>query len=281
MTKIQQALQQAAAALKTLPHSAPDLEAAVLLCHLLDKPRSYLYAWPEQTLDETQQQTYAQLIQRRLRGEPIAHITGLREFWSLSLKITPATLIPRPDTELLVERGLHHLQGLHSARVADLGTGSGAIALAIASECLDCQVDATDRSSEALAIARENAERLHIGHVRFLLGDWFAALPADRRYDLILSNPPYIPEQDAHLQQGDLPREPRFALVAGADGLNDIRILCTEAGRYLKPGGWLLLEHGFDQAREVRELLRQQGFLEIASHLDLAGQDRITEGRRC
>jgi release factor glutamine methyltransferase len=279
VTTIQQALQQAARSLEALPHSTPELEAAVLLCHLLGRPRSHLYAWPEQTLDKTQWQAYQALIQRRLQGEPIAHITGIREFWSLALKITPATLIPRPDSELLVERGLHHLQGADSARLADLGTGSGAIALAIASERPDCRVDATDRSPEALAIAQQNAQRLGIQNIRFHQGDWFQALPADSRYELILSNPPYIPQQDAHLAQGDLPREPRSALVAGPDGLNDIRILCAEAGRYLKRRGWLLLEHGFDQARQVRELLSLQGFLEVKSHRDLAGLERISEGQ--
>ena len=279
MTRIQQALQQAAAALKALPHSAPDLEAAVLLCHLLDKPRSHLYAWPEQPLSETQWQAYQALIQRRLQGEPVAHITGLREFWSLTLKISPHTLIPRADTELLVERGLYHLQGVHSARVADLGTGSGAIALAIASERPDCQVHATDLSPQALAVARENAQRLALSNVRFHQGSWFEALPAGSRYDLILSNPPYIADQDEHLEQGDLPQEPRSALVSGPDGLADIRIICAEAGSHLKPAGWLLLEHGFDQARQVRELLSRQGFLEVRSHRDLAGQERISEGR--
>jgi release factor glutamine methyltransferase len=279
VTTLHQALQQAIAALEILPQSTPDLEAGVLLCHLLGKPRSHLYARPEQTLDKAQQQAYQALIQRRLQGEPIAHITGIREFWSLALKVTPATLIPRPDSELLVERGLLHLQDVHAARVADLGTGSGAIALAIASECPDCLVDATDLSSAALVIAQENAQRLRIQNVRFHQGDWFQALTADCRYDLILSNPPYIPEQDEHLGQGDLPREPRAALVAGSDGLNDIRILCAEAGRYLKRGGWLLLEHGFEQARQVRDLLLQQGFLEVNSYRDLAGMERISEGR--
>jgi release factor glutamine methyltransferase len=278
VTRIHQALQQATAALNALPHSAPELEAAVLLCHLLDKPRSHLYAWPEQPLSVTQWQTYQALIQRRLQGEPIAHITGLREFWSLTLKITPHTLIPRPDTELLVERGLSHLQDLHSARAADLGTGSGAIALALASERPDCQVHATDLSPQALAVARENAQRLALSNVQFYEGSWFNALPAGKRYDLVLSNPPYIAVQDAHLEQGDLPQEPRSALVSGPDGLDDIRILCAHAGSYLKPGGWLLLEHGFEQAPQVRELLSKRGFRKVCSHRDLAGRERISEG---
>jgi release factor glutamine methyltransferase len=278
MITIQQALQEATRSLQSLPHAAPDLEAAILLCHLLDKPRSHLYAWPERPLDAKQWQAYQHLIRRRLQGEPIAHITGIREFWSLALKVTPATLIPRPDTELLVERGLLHLQGTNSAEVADLGTGSGAIALAIASERPDCRIVATDQSAAALAIARENAQRLGIGNLRFYPGDWFAALPEGSRFDLILSNPPYIPEQDAHLRQGDLPKEPRSALASGPDGLNDIRRLIAQAGKHLKPGAWLVLEHAFDQARQVRELLLQQGFLQVASHRDLAGRERISEG---
>ncbi len=279
VTTIQQALQQAAASLQTLPHSTPELEAAILLCHLLGKSRSFLYAWPKLGLSEIQARAYQALIQRRLQGDPIAHITGYREFWSLGLQITPATLIPRPETELLVEQGLTQLQGLASAQVADLGTGCGAIALAIASECPACQIDATDISREALAIARANAERLGITNVRFYLGSWFDALPGDTRYDLILSNPPYIAEHDNHLVQGDLACEPRTALASGPDGLNDLRSLSANAGAHLKSGAWLLLEHGFDQAGAIRELLKQQNFIQVRSHRDLAGHERISEGQ--
>lgn len=251
----------------------------MLLCHLLGKSRSFLYAWPEQPLSAIQAQAYQALIQRRQRGEPIAHITGLREFWSLALKVTPATLIPRPETELLVERGLQHLTGMASAQVADLGTGSGAIALALASECPSCRVHAADRSDAALEVARENAKQLGINNVHFYLGNWFDALPTECRYDLILSNPPYIAENDSHLVQGDLRHEPRSALASGPDGLNAIRIICAHAGAHLKSAGWLLLEHGFEQAHSVRELFSQQGFIKVGSHRDLAGHERISEGR--
>lgn len=279
MTSIRQALQQAAESLRTLPHGSPELEAAVLLCHLLGKPRSFLYAWPDKMLSKRESDSFHNLINRRLRGEPIAHITGIREFWSLALMVSPATLIPRPETELLVERTLAHLQKISSPMLADLGTGSGAIALALASERPDCRVQATDSSAEALRIARENALNLGLSNVSFYPGNWFSALPVDTRYDLILSNPPYIPEQDPHLSQGDLPHEPSSALVAGHDGLSDIRTITAQAGAHLKPGGWLLLEHGFDQGPAVRDLYRQGGFNAIQTHQDLAGHDRITEGR--
>ncbi|MBL3598966.1 MAG: peptide chain release factor N(5)-glutamine methyltransferase [gamma proteobacterium endosymbiont of Lamellibrachia anaximandri] len=276
---IKQALEEAASSLSAHPDSSPQLEAAVLLCHLLEKPRSHLYTWPEKMLDSAQYQAYQALLQRRSRGEPIAYITGRREFWSLELEVTPETLIPRPDTELLVELALTHLPQKSHCRIADLGTGCGAIALAIASERPDCAVHATDRSSAALAVARKNGERLGFNNLHFHLGSWFEALPADDRFRLILSNPPYIPEEDPHLTQGDLSSEPREALAAGSDGLNDIRVIVSEAHCYLQPGGWLLLEHGFDQADAVRLLLQEAGLTEIQSHRDLAGHERITEGR--
>ncbi|MEN8166290.1 MAG: peptide chain release factor N(5)-glutamine methyltransferase [Pseudomonadota bacterium] len=279
MTSIRQALQQAAESLQALPHGSPELEAAVLLCHLLDQPRSFLYAWPDKILTKRQVGSYQDLIERRLRAEPIAHITGMREFWSLALKVSPATLIPRPETELLVERALAHLEKIPSPMLADLGTGSGAIALALASERPDCRVQATDNSAEALRIARENTLNLGLSNVSLHPGSWLSALPADSRYDLILSNPPYIPEQAPHLNQGDLPHEPRCALIAGHDGLRDIRTITAQAGAHLKPGGWLLLEHGFDQGPAVRDLFRQGGFNAIRTYQDLAGHDRITEGR--
>ncbi|RDH86711.1 MAG: peptide chain release factor N(5)-glutamine methyltransferase [endosymbiont of Escarpia spicata] len=276
---IKQTLEEAASILGAQPDGSPLLEAAVLLCHLLEKPRSHLYAWPEKMLDNAQYQAYQALLQRRRRGEPIAYITGQREFWSLELEVTPDTLIPRPDTELLVELALAHLSQKNHCRIADLGTGSGAIALAIASERTDCEIHATDRSSAALAVARKNGDKLGFNNVHFHLGSWFEALPGHDRFRLILSNPPYIPNNDPHLAQGDLSSEPREALAAGHGGLDDIREITTAAHNHLLPGGWLLLEHGFDQAAAVQALLLEAGLTEVQSHRDLAGHERITEGR--
>ncbi len=276
---IKQTLEEAASILGAQPDDSSQLEAAVLLCHLLEKPRSHLYAWPEKMLDSAQYQAYQALLQRRRRGEPIAHITGRREFWSLELEVTPDTLIPRPDTELLVELALTHMPQKSHCRIADLGTGSGAIALAIASERPDCEIHATDRSSAALAVARKNGEKLGFNNVHFHLGSWLEALPGHDRFRLILSNPPYIPNDDPHLAQGDLSSEPREALAAGPDGLDDIREIVSAARGYLQPGGWLLLEHGFDQAAAVRVLLQEAGLSEVQSHRDLAGHERVTEGR--
>jgi release factor glutamine methyltransferase len=256
------------------------LEAAILLCHLLGKPRSFLHSWSERILTPEEASGYRTLLERRLRGEPIAHIIGWREFWSLALKVTSATLIPRPETELLVERALQLLQGIPNPRLAELGTGSGAIALAIASERPDCRIDATDISGPALEVAEENAQRLRLSQVRFYQGHWFEALPKGSRYHMIMSNPPYVAAADPHLTQGDLPHEPLGALLGGPDGLDHIRELCTNAAGYLTPGGWLLLEHGFDQGAAVRRLYVARGLVAVGSHLDLADQERLTEGRR-
>ncbi len=278
-TSYRQALQSASARLSELPHAAGELEAAMLLCHLLGVGRSHLLAWPERELTPDQQRAYDALLARRLTGEPIAHILGEREFWSLTLRVTPDTLIPRPETELLVERALEHLASLTSPLIADLGTGSGAIALALASERPDATLHASDRSEAALAVARENAERLNLHNLRFLPGDWIQALPDGARYRLIVSNPPYIEADDPHLRLGDLPREPRDALVSGADGLEAIRTIAAQAPGRLQPGGWLLLEHGKDQGPAVRELLLRHGFTAVATLFDLAGLPRVTEGR--
>ncbi len=280
MTTLQQALKSAQQALGTLPHANSELEAALLLCHILDKPRSYLFAWPEAEMTTDQHRRYMQLVERRASGEPIAYITGEREFWSLPLKVSPHTLIPRPETELLVERALYHLQQANRPRVADLGTGCGAIALALASELEDARIVATDISPAALDQARENSICLGLDRIDFHQGSWCEALPTQDRYDLILSNPPYIEAADPHLDQGDLPLEPELALVSGKDGLNAIRTIVSQvsAGR-LKPGGWLLLEHGYEQAKAVQALLRSAGFSHISTHTDLSGHPRVTEAR--
>jgi release factor glutamine methyltransferase len=280
LTTLYQALQQAQQALSQLPHANPELEAALLLCHILNKPRGYLFAWPEQQLSPGQHQRYLELVEQRLEREPIAYITGEREFWSLSLQVNPHTLIPRPETELLVERTLHHVQQIPQPRIADLGTGSGAIALALASELPGAQIAATDLSIEALAQARKNAKRLGYDRIDFYQGDWCDALPEDQHYDLIVSNPPYIEAADPHLQQGDLPQEPAQALVSGSDGLNAIRTIVRQVSDGpLNSEGWLLVEHGYQQAQAVRTLLRSAGFVHIATHRDLAGHPRVTEAQ--
>ncbi len=277
-TSYREAQQDAAERLSHLSQSAPELEAALLLCHLLGKPRSHLFAWPERRLTEAQREAYEHLIQRRLAGEPIAHITGEREFWSLALKVTPDTLIPRPETELLVERALAHLAEVSAPRIADLGTGSGAIALALASERADAVVHASEQSAAALAVASDNARRLRLANISFFHGSWCQPLPPGQRYDLIVSNPPYIESEDPHLARGDLPREPRQALVSGADGLEAIREIAAEAPSRLAAGGWLLLEHGYAQGEAVRQILARRGLVQIRTLPDLAGLPRLTEG---
>lgn len=276
MTTIAQALQRAVRQLAG--HDSARLDAEVLLMHVLDKPRSHLHAWPEKVLTETELARLDSLLQRRAAGEPVAHLTGRREFWSLTLEITPDTLIPRPDTECLVEQALARLPAGPPLRVADLGTGSGAIVLALASERPEWQLYAVDRSPACLAVARRNARRLGLGGVHFLLGDWGAAL-ADASLDAIVSNPPYVAAADPHLQQGDVRHEPLAALASGKDGLDDIRRLAGDAARVLKPGGRLFLEHAPGQSRDIHNLLKNHNFQDIRAVRDLAGRERVTEAR--
>ena len=257
------------------------LEAKILLCHLLQKNEAFLYTWPEKRLEPPQWSAFQTLIQRRLSGEPIAYITGQREFWSLTLKVTSATLIPRPETEQLIELTLHYLGDKAICHIADLGTGTGAIAAAIASEQPNWALTATDFSAEALNVARENFRNLGLSNISTHLGDWCSALPTDSRFDIIISNPPYITENDPHLKQGDLPSEPRSALASGDDGLNDIRQIVLQAPNHLKHNSRLLLEHGFEQGVAVRELLNRAGFEQVTTHQDLSGLDRISEGVWC
>jgi release factor glutamine methyltransferase len=254
------------------------LEVQYLLQHALHKPRAWLLAHQEQVPDESGLATYAKWLQRRLQGEPVAYIIGKREFFGLKFRVTPATLIPRPETELLVELALQYIAGQSPCRVLDLGTGSGAIALAIAHARPDVEVTASDASPEALAVARENARLQGAGNVQFVQGDWFDGVAA-QRFDLVVSNPPYVAADDPHLHQGDLPFEPLSALVAGTDGLDDIRRIVSRAPDYLQPGGWLLLEHGYDQAVQVRRLLQQAGLGEVFSACDLAVIERVSGGR--
>ncbi|MFC4765110.1 peptide chain release factor N(5)-glutamine methyltransferase [Dyella koreensis] len=254
------------------------VDAEALLLHVLQKPRSWLIAHDTDVLDADVIATYEALIARRAAGEPVAYITGHRGFWSLELEVTPATLIPRPETELLVELALRHLPAGQTLRVADLGTGSGAIALAIAHERPQAQVSAVDVSAEALAVARRNAQRLGIGNVRFLQGSWMTPLSGES-FAVIVSNPPYIEADDPHLEQGDLRFEPAGALASGTDGLDAIRHIVTEAPARLQPGGWLLMEHGWDQGPPVRALLTAAGYVEVETVPDLEGRDRVSGGR--
>ncbi|MBH3337527.1 peptide chain release factor N(5)-glutamine methyltransferase [Pseudomonas mendocina] len=261
-----------------LPDSpTPRLDTELLLAAALNKPRSYLRTWPERELEVDQLALFQANLQRRRQGEPVAYILGHQGFWSLDLEVAPHTLIPRPDTELLVETALDLLPAT-PLTVLDLGTGTGAIALALASERPAWQVTGVDRIGEAVALAERNRQRLGLGNAGFLLSHWFSAL-AGRRYGLILSNPPYIRADDQHLAQGDLRFEPSSALVAGRDGLDDIRAIIQAAPEHLLTGGWLLLEHGFDQAEDVRGLLADGGFVEVHSRRDLAGLERISLGR--
>ena len=259
--------------------ATPRLDAEVLLAHTLNRPRSYLHAWPERVPGAESTQRFAALLRRRLAGEPVAYLVGRREFWSLDLMVTPATLIPRPETELLVELALAQIPPHRPLPIVDLGTGSGAIALAIARERPKARIVATDISSAALAVARHNARQLGIDNVEFRQGDWCAALKAER-FSLLVVNPPYLASKDPHLGWGDLRFEPRAALVAGPDGLDAIRAIITQASDYLHPGDLLLLEHGYDQGASVPALLQAGHFTAIATYPDAAGISRVSGGRR-
>jgi release factor glutamine methyltransferase len=253
-------------------------DAELLMAHVLDRPRSWLYAHAETLLSPGVAERFEALVARRVQGVPVAYLTGRRGFWSFELAVTPDTLIPRPETELLVEAALQRLPPGRRLRVADLGTGSGAIALAIASERPLADVVATDRSEAALAVARGNAGTLGIANVAFRAGDWCAPLQGER-FDLVASNPPYIAGDDAHLQAGDLRYEPGLALTPGGDGLDAIRAIASGAPGCLLPGGWLLVEHGHDQGDAVRALLADAGLVEVATLPDLEGRDRVGVGR--
>ena len=253
------------------------LDVELLLAAAIGKSRSYLHTWPERIVSSEAALVFAEYLQRRRSGEPVAYILGQQGFWNLDLEVAPHTLIPRPDTELLVETALELLP-LSPVRVLDLGTGTGAIALALASERAQWQVMAVDRVLEAVALAERNRQRLQLNNVQVRSSHWFDALKGER-FDLIISNPPYIAAEDPHLVAGDVRFEPSSALVAGADGLDDLRVIVSQAPAHLQPGGWLLLEHGYDQAAAVRELLAQHDFEQIESRIDLGGHERISLGR--
>jgi len=273
------ALGRAQQLLAALPDTHPALEASVLLSSALDCSRSHLLAWPERTMSAHQLQRFERALARRLDGEPMAYILRRREFWSLELEVTRDTLIPRPETELLVELALRLLPASQPCRVLELGTGSGAIAAALASERPCWAITATERSAAALAVAERNFRRLRLKNVRSLPSDWFDGLEPLARFHLIVSNPPYVSAGDPHLRHGGLVWEPSAALIAGRDGLAALQCIAATAPRHLMPRGWVLLEHGYDQGTAVRRLLRAQAMDEIASYRDLAGIPRATGGR--
>ncbi|MBA1244546.1 peptide chain release factor N(5)-glutamine methyltransferase [Pseudomonas japonica] len=253
------------------------LDIELLLAAALGKTRSYLRTWPERIVGTEAAQVFASYLERRRQGEPVAYILGQQGFWSLDLEVAPHTLIPRPETELLVELALQCLPA-EQARALDLGTGTGAIALALGRERSGWQVVAVDRVPEAVALAERNRARLGLVNVSVRASHWFSALEGER-FDLIVSNPPYICSEDPHLSAGDVRFEPSSALVSGRDGLDDIRHIIANAPSHLVSAGWLLLEHGYDQAPRVRELMAQEGFEQIESREDLGGHERVTFGR--
>lgn len=258
------------------------LDIELILCHLVQKNRTWLFTWPEKTLTSDQQQLFEEYVQRRKSGEPIAHILGQREFWSLPLAVNNSTLIPRPDTELLVEAVLDLFaqdapQQLR--RCLDLGSGTGAIVLAVASEKPQWKLLGVDRSTDAVALAEQNRAALGFEHVEIKHSNWFESIPA-QTFDVIVSNPPYINPQDPHLTQGDVRFEPLSALIADNKGLADIEWIIAQSGNYLTAQGWLLLEHGYDQGQAVRDLLSERGFMQIETRRDYGGNERVTLGRK-
>jgi release factor glutamine methyltransferase len=275
MGSVVEALRRAAARL-----DGPDArwEAEALLAHALGRDRSWLFAHGDDSLDGADAESFAALVERRRGGEPLAHVLGRRAFWRLDLRVTPATLVPRPDTELLVELALERLPEESAADVLDLGTGTGAVALAIAMERPAARVVAVDASDAALEVARANAADHGLGSVEFVRSDWFAAL-AGRTFDVVVGNPPYLAGDDPHLA-GELRYEPRAALVSGYDGLDDIRRIAVDARAATREGGWLLLEHGWTQGEAVRAILAEAGWRDIKTNRDLEGRDRVTQGQR-
>jgi release factor glutamine methyltransferase len=255
-----------------------DLDARVLLEHTLERGHAWLMAHGNEPMDSGNFARYQHLVEERRRGKPIAHITGFKEFWSLRLKISDSVLIPRPETEHLVEHALLLIPGNRRLRIADLGTGSGAVAVAIASERPLCTVSATDISTAALNMAAANANHLNIDNIRFCCGHWFRAL-AGEMFDLIVANPPYIAADEACLKLGDLAHEPTDALQAGPKGLDALQALGAGAAQHLAPGGWILVEHGHDQQHEVARIFEKSGLRQIECYPDHAGHPRVTVGR--
>lgn len=278
MTDIRSVLQQAAKLLAAVSDSAA-LDAEVLLAYVLGKQRTFLRAWPEKQLDTELLEQFEQLVEKRLHGLPIAYLIGKREFWSRDFQVNDAVLIPRPETELLVELALELIPENTPQQLLDLGAGSGIIAITLAAERPAIDVLGVDLSTTALQVAQDNAVRLGVNNVRFLHSDWFAQIPP-ATFNIIVGNPPYIAADDPHLRQGDVRFEPQSALVAANQGLQDIARIVSNAKSYLKQNGYLLLEHGYDQEDAVQSLFRQQGYTQICTHKDLAGQPRVTSAKR-
>lgn len=256
---------------------SPLLDAQLLLCEILGKDRSYLIAWPETQLDATAFNTFVDYLEKRKHGIPIAYILGYKEFWSMNFSVTEDVLIPRPETELLVELVLTLAESITQPHILDLGTGSGAIALALAKELPHADIIATDRSTTALEVAQINAENLGLNSVQFIESDWFNALEK-ASYNIIVSNPPYIEQRDPHLE-GEIKHEPLQALASGEDGLDDIRVIISGSKEYLTQNGQLLLEHGYDQGKRVRSLMKDESFSNVDTLRDHAGNDRVTVGK--
>lgn len=253
-----------------------EIDSQYLLCHILDCDHNYLHMWSDEKLTREQKTQFEELLSQRQIGIPVAHLIEQRGFWTLDLKVTADTLIPRPDTELLVSLALEKITP--HMMIADLGTGTGAIALAIAQEKPDTIVFAMDYSTAALVVAKENKEQYLLNNVHFWQGSWLTAI-ADQRLDMIISNPPYIEQDDIHLQQGDVRFEPLEALVSGVDGLDDIRQIIRQAKRCLKPSAYLLIEHGYHQAQQIVQLFNEAGFIDVYSEHDLGGNDRVVIGQ--
>lgn len=252
------------------------LDVEILLCFVLEEERSYLLTWPEKLLGDEQLHNFLQLLVRRIQGEPIAYIVGMKEFWSLPLAVSKATLIPRPDTETLVELVLEQYSSRKNINCLDLGTGTGAIALALASENPTWHIDAVDFNIDAVKLALSNARKCKLEQVNIFQSDWFSQVDTNKKYDLIVSNPPYIDSEDKHLQQGDVQFEPASALIANDGGLADIKQIAKLSSRFLTSQGQLFFEHGFEQGDAVRNILISTGFKHPKTEQDLNGHDRIT-----
>jgi release factor glutamine methyltransferase len=277
MHSIKSALADAVDALTSISDSAL-LDAEVLLCHVLQKERSYLRAWPDKLLEPEQQEQFWALTEKRRQGMPVAYLIGRREFWSRDFRVSPDVLIPRPDTELLVELGLNLIPPDAPFKLIDLGTGSGIIAITLAAERPHAQVIATDLNSAALEIAKQNARHHHITNIHFYQSDWFNNTP-DIQFDLVISNPPYIAEDDSHLQEGDVRFEPQTALVAAQQGLRDIQIIADRSRSHLKTQGHLLIEHGYNQQHQIQTIFKGLGYDKVQTYQDLSGQPRVTYGQ--
>lgn len=278
ITDILRAAQHQLCAAELVMQGEALLEAEILLGYTLKQNRTFLRTWPERELSPEQSEKFQALLSRRCSGEPIAYIIGERDFWDMTLRVSPDTLIPRPETETLVEQALARIPQDANWQIADLGTGSGAIALAIARERPQCQLTATDISAAALAIANDNATRHNVRNIRFAKGTWLAPL-AGEHFEMIISNPPYVHPDDPHLQRGDLRFEPPSALHSTPDGLTDIRTICDTARQHLHPGGWLLLEHGYDQGPVTCEYLTKMTYRQVQTIEDLAHNPRVSLGR--